>query len=377
MALTQLPNRKQNAYTVDVQLETREVILPSSIKATTWDLHGNRLLYTRDVWRYQVLGGTEDIQNFGHVDTEVMAVPADQLPLTGPTQGTRLVLLDHLPVDAPQNNSSMRIPEVLAADPVTGNWIVYSHRIDVGPPYITDLAAFSPAGGPISSTSLVQPDDVGLRWEVPHAVLQDGFLYAIERDFRANPDGSNAPGIVVRRQVGTVGSLSIWWSAEDESNFPHSVSVSEEHVFVAATKLFNPGGFGTFQRSYLYWLNNETLAQAEVRQLKFNPTDDDFPRPFKVGGWEPTGSRNTGGIVLYDPRAGNFVAAGLSPDGYNPDWFVQSPTRALFRFAPALLGSEPFVHIADVAGDLPIPMSFTATGVCANDANQLPEFRDL
>ena len=59
MALTQLPNRKPDAYTVDIQLEAREKILPSSIKATTWDLHGNRLLYTRDVWRYKVLAGSE------------------------------------------------------------------------------------------------------------------------------------------------------------------------------------------------------------------------------------------------------------------------------------------------------------------------------
>ena len=377
MALTQLPNRKPDAYTVDIQLEAREKILPSSIKATTWDLHGNRLLYTRDVWRYQVLAGSNTIQDFGHVDTEVMAIAAADLPMSSAAQGTRVARIDHIPVDAPQSNSSLRIPEVLAADPVTGNWIIYSHRIDIGPPYITDLAAYNPAGGPISSTSLVQPDDVGLRWEVPHAILQDGFLYAIERDFRANVGGSNATALVVRRHIGTLGSLTIYWSPADEWLFPHSVSVSEEHVFVAATKLFNPGGFGTFQRSYLYWLDNETLAQADVRQLKFNPTDDDFPRPFKVGGWEPTGSRNTGGVVLYDPRAGNFLAAGLSPNGYNPDWFVQSPTRALFRFAPALLGSEPFVHLEDVAEDLPIPMSFTPSGVCANDANQLPEFRDL
>jgi hypothetical protein len=377
MSLTQLPNRKSDAYTVDIQLEAREKILPSSIKATTWDLHGNRLLYTRDVWRYKVLAGSNTIQDFGHVDTEVMAIPADQLPMSSAAQGTRVTLIDHIPVDAPQSNSSLRIPEVLAADPTTGNWIIYSHRIDVGPPYITDLAAFTPTGAPISRTSLVQPDDVGLRWEVPHAILQDGFLYAIERDFRHNTGGSNATALVVRRQIGTVGSLTIYWSPDDEWLFPHSVSVSEEHVFVAATKLFNPGGFGTFQRSYLYWLNNETLAQADVRQLKFNPTDNDFPRPFKVGGWEPTGSRNTGGIVLYDRQAGNFLAAGISPNGYNPDWFEQSPTHALFRFAPALLGDQPFVHLADIADDLPIPMSFTATGVCANDTNQLPEFRDL
>jgi hypothetical protein len=306
-----------------------------------------------------------------------MAIAAAELPMTSAAQGTRVALIDHLPVNAPQNNSSLRIPEVLAADPVTGNWVVYSHRVDLNPPYITDLAAFSPAGAPISSTSLAQPDDVGLRWEVPLAVLQDGFLYAIERDFRANPAGANATALVVRRQIGSLGTLSIYWSPDDEWIFPHSVSVSEEHVFVAATKLFNPGGLGTFQRSYLYWLNNETLAQAEVRQLKFNPTDNDGPRPFKVGGWEPTGSRNTGGIVLYDQQAGNFLAAGISPDGYKSNWFEHQPTFALFRFAANLLGEQPFVHLADVADDLPIPMSFTPAGVCANDANQLPEFRDL
>ena len=376
MSLTQLPNRKPDVYTVDLQLELREKILPSSLKATTWDLHGNRLLYTRDVWRYRVLPGTNDIQDFGHVDTEVMAVPAAALPLTAPTQGTRLALIDHIPVNAPQSNSSQRIPQVLAADPVTGNWIVYSHRRDLAPPYITDLAAYTPIGNLISSAALQQPTDVGLRWEVPHAILQNGVLYAIERDFRPHPGSTNARGIVVRRQIGSVGSLSIWWSPEDEWTFPHSVSVGGTHAYVAATKLFNPG-FGSFQRSYLYWLNNETLAQSDIRQLKFNPTDNDGPRPYKIGSWEATGSRNTGGIVLYDPRAGNFLAAGISPAGYNPDWFIQDPTFALFRFAPALLGSEPFVHLADLADDLPVPMSLTATGVCANDANQLPEFRNL
>ena len=161
MSLTQLPNRKPNAYTVDVQLETRERILPSSIKATTWDLHGNRLLYTRDVWRYKVLAGSNTIQDFGHVDTEVMALPAADLPLTSAAQGARVALIDHIPVNAPQSNSSLRIPEVLAADHVTGNWIIYSHRIDIGPPYVTDLTAYSPTGAVISSTVLAQPDDVG------------------------------------------------------------------------------------------------------------------------------------------------------------------------------------------------------------------------
>ena len=376
MALTQLPNRKPDAYAVDLRLEPRELILPGSLKATTWDLHGNRLLYTRDVWRYHVLAGTEDIHNHGHVDTEIMAVPAADLPLTSAAQGTRLVLLDHLPVDAPQAVSSPRIPEVLAADPVTGDWIIYSHRIDLGPPYVTDLAAFTPAGGPISSAALVQPDDVGLRWEVPHAVLHDGALYAIERDFRPNGNGTNATALVVRRQIGTLGSLTVYWSPEDEWTFPHSISVSEDHTFVAATKLFNPGGFGTFERSYLYWLNRETLAQTDVRQLAFNPTDNDGPRPYNLGTWEATGSRNTGGIVLFDPAAGNFLATGLSPAGYHPDWFEHPPTPALFRFAPTLVGDQPFLHLADLGNRLPGPMSFTSTGLCANDANQLPEFRD-
>ncbi len=121
MALTQLPNRKPDAYTVDIQLEAREKILPSSIKATAWDLHGNRLLYTRDVWRYKVLAGSNTIQDFGHVDTEVMAIPANQLPMTSAAQGTRVALIDHIAVNRSQSNSSVRIPEVLAADPVTGN----------------------------------------------------------------------------------------------------------------------------------------------------------------------------------------------------------------------------------------------------------------
>jgi hypothetical protein len=377
MTLTQLPSRKPDAYTVDVHLEPRERILPSSLKATTWDLHGNRLLYTRDVWRYQVLEGTNTIQNYGHVDTEVMALPAAALPLTSATQGTRLALIDHIPVDRPQSNSSLRIPEVLAADPVTGNWILYSHRRDIGPPYVTDLAAYTPTGGLLSTTTIPQPDDIGLRWEVPHATLNDGALYAIERDFRPNVGGTNATALAVRRQVGSVGSLSVYWSPADEWTFPNSISVGEHHAFVATITLFNPGGFGTFRRSHLHWLDRDTLQESQVRQLKFNPTDNDGPRPFNVGFWEPTGSRNTGGILLYDTSTDTFLATGPSPHNYNPDWFVQRPTFAVYRFTATLAGEHPFLHLADLAEDLPIPISRTPNGLCGNDANQRPEFRDF
>lgn len=166
MPTTQLPNPKPDAYTVDlrIELEDRELILPSSLKATTWDIHGDRLLYTRYVSRYRVLAGTEEIHGFGHVDTEIMALPASELPMTSAAQGTRLVLLDHIPVP-PQAAGSQRVPQVLAADPGTGNWIVYSHRDDFPPPFITDLACFDPIGNPLSTATLIQPDNVGLRWE--------------------------------------------------------------------------------------------------------------------------------------------------------------------------------------------------------------------
>ena len=378
MATTQLPNRKPDAYTVDLRIELadRELILPSSLKATTWDLHGDRLLYTRDVWRYRVVGGTEEIYDFGHVDTEIMALPASELPMTSAAQGTRLVLLDHIPVDTPQAAGSQRVPQVLAADPGTGNWIVYSHRDDLGPPFVTDLACFDPTGNPLSTATLVQPDDVGLRWEVPHAVVHEGFIYAIERDFRHNLGGSTAPGIVVRRQVGTVGSLTVWWSPEDEWVYPHSVSVGESHVFVAATRLFNPG-LDSFQRSYLYWLDKDTLAQADVRQLLFNPTDNDGPRPYFLGMWEAAAGRNTGGLVLHDPADGTFLASGISPNGYHPDWFNHPRTLALFRFAAVLVGEQPFVHLADLGDEMPVPMCRTATGLYGNWEAQLPEMRNL
>jgi hypothetical protein len=376
MSLTQLPNRKPDAYTIDVQLENREVILPSSFRATTWDLHGNRLLYTRDVWRYRVLAGTNDIQDHGHVDTEVLAVPAADLPLTSPTQGTRLALIDHIAVNAPQAAGSQRVPNALAADPLTGNWIIYSHRADLGSPFVTDLAAYTPTGDLLSSAALVQPDDVGLRWEVPHAVLHNGALYAIERDFRQNPGGTAATAIVVRRQVGTLGSLTVWWSPEDEWTYPHSVSLGEDHLFVAATRLFDPG-LDSYLRSYLFWLSPDTLEQSQVRQLKFNSTDNDFPEPYFVGMWEAAAGRNTGGIVLHDRQTGTFLATGISPAGYNPNWFIQFPTFALFRFAAALLGSEPFVHLEDLGDRLPVPMYRTPTGLGGNWEAQFPEFRDL
>jgi hypothetical protein len=376
MALSQLPNRKPDAYSVDIQLEAREVILPSSPKATTWDFHGDRLLYTRDVWRYRVLAGSEDIHDFGHVDTEVMAIPAAELPMSSAAQGTRLALIDHIAVTAPQGAGSQRVPEVLAADPATGAWIIYSHRDDFSPPYVTDLAAYTPGGALLSSAAIVQPNDVGLRWEVPHAVLHAGFLFAIERDFRANPTGSNAPGMVVRRQVGSVGSLVVYWSPDDEWTYPHSVSLGENFVFVAATRLFDPG-LDSYMRSYLYWLDPETLAQSQVRQLKFNPTDNGFPEPFFVGFWEPAGGRNTGGIVLHDRETGTFLASGISPAGYNPRWSVHFPTFALFRFQSTFLGTEPFVHLTDLGERLPVPMYPIPDGLGGNWEAQLPEFRNL
>ncbi len=94
--------------------------------------------------------------------------------------------------------------------------------------------------------------------------------------------------------------------------------MGEVHVFIVATRLFDPG-LDSYLRSYLYWLSPDTLEQSQVRQLKFNPTHNDFPEPYFVGMWEASAGRNTGSIVLHDPQSGTFIASGISPVGYHPN----------------------------------------------------------
>lgn len=69
--------------------------------------------------------------------------------------------------------------------------------------------------------------------------------------------------------------------------------------------------------------------------------------------WEAAAGRNTGGVVLHDPQTGTFFGTGISPAGYDPNWFQTPPTFALFRFAALVAGEPPFVHLEDLGEPCP------------------------
>jgi hypothetical protein len=379
MTYTQLANRKADAYAVDLRLETRETILADSPVACTWDLHGRRLLFARDVWRYRVIEGTDVVYDPGTIDTEICALPETQLPMSSPAAGTVLLRLDRVPTtliprDAWPAYGSLRQVEVLAADPDTGNFIVYSHRIDISNPYRTDLAAYSPAGGSLGGTvHLEQPNDGTPRWCVPHAVVSGGWLYAIERNLTYQTTPGPAPGQVVKRSIGTLGALIFRWEPLDRYVYPHSVSLGDGVVWVGLTKVFDPGSFAPWQQSYMACLDQTALGSIFVSDLNFGIGLDDDTH-YWLGDYQASGIPNSGGLVLFDGAGGDedrtptFIASGMTPRDYDP----ARPEMKLFRFSL----NPPGVHLADLGEAMPIPMSRTPSGLCGNAMGSIPEIRN-
>jgi hypothetical protein len=380
MTYTQLPNRKADAYAVNLRLEPRELLLDSSPTACCWDVRGRRLLFSRDVWRFRVYEGTDDIYDPGVIDTEIVALPEAQLPLSSPAAGTVLLRLDRVPTtliprDAWPAFISLRHVEVLAADPETGNFIVYSHRDEVGPPYYTDVAAYSPSGGALGGTyHLSQPNDGTPRWSVPHAIVAGGWVYAIERNLTFEADPGPAAGQVVKRNIGTLGSLIFRWDPVDRYVYPHSVSLGDGVVWVGLTKVFDPGSFDPWQQSYIACLDKSALGSIFVSDLNFGIGADDETR-YWLGDYQASGIANSGGLVLFDGAGDDedgtptFLASGMTPAGFDPI----HPQMKLFRFAL----NPPGVHIADLGDAMPIPMSRTPHGLCGNTVGTLPEIRNL
>jgi len=380
LTFTQLPNRKADAYSVDLRLEARETILDASPRCVTWDLHGRRLLYVRDIWRYRVIEGTDIVYDPGNIDTEVMSLPVAQLPLSSPAQGNLLTRIDRVPTALIPDETwpaygSLRVVNTLAADPETGNFIVYSHRDDVADPYYTDLAAYAPNGGPLGGTvHLEQPNDGTPRWQVPHAILEKGWLYAIERDLQPQESPGPAPGHVVKRNIGTLGSLIFRWSPLDRYVYPHSVSVSKDNVWVATTKLYDPGDTSV-QRTFILALDRSGLGAIYAVELNFGLGVTDESVHYWLGEWQAAGAPNSGGLVLFDGTGDDedhtptFIAAGASPQDYDPD----VRRTALIRFVL----NPPGVLVGELGDAMPIPMSRTPAGVVGNNVGQLPELRNL
>ncbi len=375
MTFTQLRNRKADAYDVDLRLEPRERILDTSPKACCWDLHGKRLLFARDVWRYRVYAGTEDVYDPGFIDTEIVALPAAQLPMTSAAQGNLLVRLDRvdttlIPREIWPPYTSLRVVEALAADAETGQWVVYSSRDDVQTPYRTELAAYDNAGGALGGTvSLEQPLDGTARWRVPHAIFEKGWVYAIERDLTFQETPGPAPGHVTKRHVGTLGSLIFRWTPLDRYVYPHSVSVGHGDIlWVAMNKLFDPGTDFAIQRTYMGCLDRTAMGALFIAELNFGLDPDTH---YWLGEWQGSGELNTGGLVLFDSATVDsslFIASGTTPAGFDPE----HPEQKLFRFELA----PPGVHVADLGDAMPIPMSRTPTGLVGNTVGVLPELRN-
>jgi hypothetical protein len=379
MALTQLRGRKADAYKVDLRLEARETVLPGSPLACCWDLRGDRLLFARDIWRYKVIAGTDEIYDSGYVDTEIVALPAAELPLSSAAAGTVLLRLDRVPraeIPAEELVFSLRVVDVIAADPLDDFFAIYHHRADVGPPYETWLSTYNSNGELFSVASWLQPDDGAPPWSVPHAVVDNGWVYGIERDnvWRAEP--GPAVGIVTKRGIGTPATAIATWSPEDRWIYPHSVSVGADRLWVLMTKLFNPGP-DSFQLSYIASLTLDELLGPVGIQIDFGFGDP--PDRYHLGDWQAAGDRNTGGLCLYEAAAEDeagtpiFLASALTPDGW-PPVLPDLPETQLFRWSLTFPGGS---YLGDVGEAMPIPMSRTPAGLCGNLAGELPEIRDL
>jgi hypothetical protein len=377
MTDTTLPGRVERAYTVVTppRLEVTQVL---SVRpgAATWDLHGDRLLYSRYLWRYQVLPSAPTTPvDWGVVETQIVALPRTALPMTDCSSGTVLCMLDsetNPPLNHPGPNSALRKVETLAADPDTGIFAVYSHR-HVPAPYITDLACYDPSGGRIGSASTPQPADGADRWWVPHAVIHSGSVYAIERKPGVAPSPfERVPGHVVRR--GVAGGLAASWAPPDDWYFPHSVSVGNGSAWVVMTRRFEPEDRSRYDLSYVSELDPGSLvdlhAAPALIDFGFGVSGDN---PYFLGNWWWTGQPSSGGVCLIDGTAGGsprFLASGLTPAGYDPEGFLNQ--EKLFRFKLEGQG----VHLADLGNPVSRPMSRTWEGVVGCHNLDFPRFSE-
>lgn len=378
---TDLRGHKEGAYRVALETEPRVSYLASSPHAVAWDSFGDRLLYTRQLWHYRVRKGTEEVVDWGHLDTEIAQIPRGAMPLNSLGQGSQLALVVRDELTGDPGWAGDVLPEVLAVDRESGQFVVFWHRLSVADPNTTFAKSFSSGGGMMSEAAFLQPNDGTPPWEVPHAIAHDGTVFSIERsDDHAAEVGDPAAGHVARRSLGSLGTRNAVWNPGDPWVFPHSLALRPDGdvLYVLVTKLNNPGGFGTFQRSFLVLLDAGDLSFMSQHELGFSlPPGGD--RPYYMGAWQSAGSANSGGmfICLED---GSFVSSCETPDGWSSQpW--DPIVRGVFRWS----GDGPGVFLESKGALLPTPIHAVpaeppATGTAAVIgawSGSFPEDRDL
>jgi hypothetical protein len=323
-----LRNRKEDAYAVALETEDRLVYLLSSPHAVAWDPFGDRLLYHRTEWHYKVLKGTEEIWDPGTMETVICSLPRALGDLSDVEQGFRLAVIEIEELsEVPETETGEppfgwpRIVEVIAVDPSDGTFAVYSHREDELDSFKTTLQAFSPVGGSLSASVFPQPADLAAPWVVPHAVIHETNIYALERETTFWPTIGPPGGRIVRRSVGTVGSLAFTFSFGNRYRFPHSLAVDPENerLYVLSTLLIDPGP-DSYQRTLLMKLRLPDLEFVAEGFVDFGFHEHSpMARPYWLGDWG--GGRNTGGLLLFDGSPGwtQFISVGLDPETFNPN----------------------------------------------------------
>lgn len=381
--ITNLRSRKENAYAVapppPVALEDRLVHLLASPQAVAWDLHGNRLLYHRADWHYRIIAGSspEEIVDYGRVDCVICALPAAAGPLNDIAQGQIVALVASDAVTGNPGYAGPRVVEVIAPDPVQGRFVVYSHQEDVESPYVTELSGFDAGGGLVSAASLPQPLDDTPRWHIPHAVLHDDILYAIERDSTAWPEAGPNTGRIVRRAIGSLGGLVHTHDLPDGERFvfPHTLAYNpaQDVLYVFATRLVHQD-WTTHQTSTMSTLRASTLERLDEQPIDFGFFEYDLgsKRPYYLGAWESAGGPNTGGLCVFDGAAAGFaprfVSSAIDPSAFNPDPIAPKP-YATFRWHAGSRGT----FVESLGSSLPVPLFRTGIGFLGAWQGLFPE----
>lgn len=372
-----LRRRKEDAYMVNLELEDRVVFLAASPQAIAWDLHGSRLLYHRAEWHYKIVKDSdpEEIVDFGQVECVICELPASAGQLTDVAQGQRLAVVATDAVTEDPGFGGPRVVEVIAADPVTGGFAVYSHREDVEDPYVTDLKAFTAGGGVLSFGSIPQPAGT-LRWHVPHAILFDGWIYAIERDSTSWPD-TPVTGRVAKRNVGSAGALTVYRDlpAGEQFVFPHSLAYDphRDRVYVLSTQLANPGSWPVHEVSGLTTLDAVSLGVLGESAADFG-FDEYVPPPATqlpfAWPWQSAGGASTGGYLVYDGDETEVRFLSTAPadqSTYTPDPLAPDEWTT-FRWRPVGRGE----HLETVGPGLPVPIHRTGAGLIGAYQSTLP-----
>jgi hypothetical protein len=346
--LTELRHVRTGAYGVEVDLDDHVEILSTSLLVCEWDQDGDRLLYERQVLRWQTLRGTGEVwapegapQPY-RLEVEIAQLPRAAGTLSSAAQGTRFALVDQRLLEAPPESLPLQVT-CIAADPETGAVAVFWRREPQNgsgiAPYRTTARLFSRLGLPASSVVNWLDNEGDLSWYVCSAAWgPGGSLYVVQAN---DTNAGRSLGRVVRHNP--LGTWADVFDTSDAAVNPVAVAVGGGSVWVLVAALIHPLSGPNYYEWSLGRLG-PSLNVLDYHRVDFGLDGD----PIWTFAWPGSSApQYGGGNLLYD--AGSLISSGYSPNGWPGD---EGPTEATFRWSAGGTGT----WIEDLGPAVPHPL---------------------